>query len=259
MSVPLPLTIDTAELATRVAALGWRSAPDALPAIMATNKHARPVLEAIAKLVTIETNDRHTRSLERRRRRASIGPHTVMAGFDWNWPTSIDRGRIESTLALGFVTPGDNIIISGPHGVGKTTILRNIAHQSVLAGHTVAVSTAQKMLQDLASIDSPSRLKKAISQLASFDVLCIDELGYLSYSDRAADLFYDIVNRRYEARRSIVLTTNLKFVDWGSIFPNATCTGAIIERLIHRADLLTIDGHSWRLKEAEQRANGTLP
>jgi DNA replication protein DnaC len=129
----------------------------------------------------------------------------------------------------------------------------------VLAGHTVAVTTAQKMLQDLATIDSPSRLKQAIGQLAAFDILCIDELGYLSYSDRAADLFYDIVNRRYDARRSIVLTTNLKFADWSSIFPNATCTGAIIERLVHRADVLTIDGRSWRLKEAEERANSDMP
>lgn len=82
---------------------------------------------------------------------------------------------------------------------------------------------------------SPSRPRLSLGQLAEYDVLCIDELGYLSYSERAADLFDDLVNRRYEARRPIVIATNLPFASWGQIVPNASCAGAIIERLIHRA------------------------
>ncbi len=132
-------------------------------------------------------------------------------------------------------------------------ILKNVAHQAVLAGHTVLFTTAQKMLSELGSIDSPSRLERAIRHWASIRLLCVDEVGYLSYDGRGADLFFEIVNRRYHAQKSIALTTNLAFKDWGQVFPNATCTVALVDRLCHRADILKVEGDSWRRKEAGER------
>lgn len=254
MPAPLPTPVETAQLANRMAELGWHGAAASLPTLVAAVRTPRPLVEFLDRMLTAETDTRHDRSQQRRMRRAHIGSFAPVAAFDWNWPDEIDRPRLEAALQLRFIEPGDNLVLLGSHGLGKTTMLRNIAHNAVLAGYTVQVTTAQKMLQDLAAIDSPSRLRLALGQLAGFDLLCIDELGYLSYNERAADLFYDLVNRRYEARKSIAIATNLRFSDWGQVFPNATCAGAIIERLIHRADIVHMAGKSWRVKEAEARA-----
>ncbi len=258
MPAPLPAAAEAADLSARLLELGWHGAARALPDLVQSIRSPRAALQLLERLADEESQQRAARSLDRRQRRAHIGAFKSIADFDWNWPTAIDRARLEAALQLRFVEPGDNVVVVGSHGLGKTTLMRNIAHNAVLAGHTVCVTTAQKMLHDLSSIDSPSRLRLALGQLAAFDVLCIDELGYLSYSERAADLFYDLVNRRYDARRSIVISTNLAFKQWWTVFPNATCAGAIIERLVHRADVVTIDGLSWRLKEAAERA-GALP
>lgn len=257
MPAPLPPSIDAAELAARFAAAGWHGAAAALPDLIAGVRAPRATLDVLAALLERESSARHDRSLARRMRCAHIGLFAPIAAFDWNWPSTIDRPLLERALDLHFVEAGDNIVLRGSHGLGKTTLLRNIAHNAVLGGHTVLVTTAQKMLQDLAATDSPSRLRLMLGQLAAHDVLCIDELGYLSYSERAADLFYDLVNRRYEARRSIVIATNLAFANWSQVFPNATCAGAIIERLIHRADIIHIEGESWRIKEAKERGATT--
>lgn len=254
MPAPLPTPAETAEISRRMATLGWHGAAASLPTFIEQIRTPRPLLDLLARLMDSEENTRDGRSLHRRMQRAHIGNFAPIASFDWHWPTEIDRPRMEAALQLRFVKPGDNMVLQGPHGLGKTTLLRNIAHNAVIQGHTVQVITAQKMLHDLASIDSPSRLRLALNQLVAFDILCIDELGYLSYSERAADLFYDLVNRRYEAKKPIVIATNMRFAEWGQVFPNATCAGAIIERLIHRADVIRITGKSWRIKEAEERS-----
>jgi DNA replication protein DnaC len=181
-----------------------------------------------------------------------------MDEFDWSWPTKLDRDRLETALKLRFIDEGANLVIVGAHGLGKTMILKNIAHQAILAGHTVVVTTAAKMLGELASIDSPSKLESRLKYFAHIRLLCVDEVGYLSYDSRAADLFFEIVTRRYEARKPVVLTTNLAFRDWATVFPHATCTIALVDRLTHRADVLKIEGESWRRKEAKERGNQAL-
>ena len=165
---------------------------------------------------------------------------------------------MEQILDLRFVATEDNVIFCGPHGVGKSTFLRAIAHAAVHRGMTVITVSAQSLFTDLESIDSPSRLKSALRRLSTIELLCIDELGYLEYNDRAADLFYAVVNARYEAKRPLVISTNLRFRQWGKVFKSAACTGAIIERLIHRSRVITIEGRSWRLREAELRDSAAL-
>ncbi len=106
---------------------------------------------------------------------------------------------------------------------------------------------------DLSSIDSPTKLERRLKSYHRMQLLCIDEVGYLSYDARAADLLFEVVNRRYQSRRSIAMTTNLAFKEWTTVFPNATCTVALVDRLCHRADIIKISGESWRRKEAVER------
>jgi hypothetical protein len=137
--------------------------------------------------------------------------------------------------------------------VGKTMIAKNLAHEAILAGRTVRFTSASAMLQDLAAQDGARALQRAIRRYSSPTLLVVDELGYLSYDHRHADLLFEVVNRRYEAERSILVTTNKPFAEWGEVFPSATCVVTLVDRLVHRSEIIGIDADSFRLREAEER------
>ena len=174
-----------------------------------------------------------------------------MADFDWNSPKKIDRAAVERVMSLGFLERAENVVLVAPQGVGKTMIAKNLAHGTVLAGQNALFVSASDLLLDLNKQDTARALERRLAHYARPHVLCIDEIGYLSYDNRAADLLFQIVSRRYE-RRPIVLTTNLAFADWNTVFPNAACATALIDRLTHHAEIIAIDGESYRKREAEQ-------
>ncbi|MGB5735726.1 MAG: ATP-binding protein, partial [Thiohalocapsa sp.] len=140
-----------------------------------------------------------------------------------------------------------------PNGVGKSTIARNIAHQAVLAGHTVLCTSAGHMLGELAGADGDNALRHRLSLYTRPRLLLIDEIGYLSYSNRHADLLFEVVSRRYQEKSTLV-TTNRPFAEWGEVFPNAACVVSLVDRLVHNAELIHIEGESYRLKEAKERS-----
>ena len=133
-------------------------------------------------------------------------------------------------------------------------MLRNIAHQAALRGHTVRFTTASDMLSDLAAQDGSTALARRLRHYTHPRLLCIDEVGYLSYDNRYADLLFEVVTRRYEGLRSIVLSTNKPFSEWPEVFPHAACVVTLVDRLLHRAEILEIQGESYRLKEAKENA-----
>ena len=234
--------------------LGLRGLADDLVDLVARATKGRlSPLQLVEEIARVEKRDRARRTLETRQKRSKIGAFKPMADFDWNWPTRIDRALIERALALSFTNEGGNIVLVGPHGLGKTMILQNIAHQAVLKGLSVLVVTAARLINDLSAYDSPRALEQRLKQYAQISLLCCDELGYLSFDSRAADLLFEVVSRRHAAKRPTVLSTNLAFKEWGTVFPNATCTVALVDRLTHRADVIRIEGKSWRRKEAMER------
>ncbi|MEE9322431.1 MAG: ATP-binding protein, partial [Granulosicoccus sp.] len=152
-----------------------------------------------------------------------------------------------------FIKSTTNVILVGPNGVGKTMLALNLAHRAVTKGHRALFVTAAKMLGDLTSQDGASALERRLRYYARPDVLVIDELGYLSYNNQHADLLFEVVNRRYEAKPNII-TTNRPFGEWGEVFPNIPCVVSIIDRLVHHSEILSIDGDSYRVHEATERA-----
>lgn len=218
----------------------------------ATKSRAAP-RELIAEIAKAELLDRSARTTERRLKDARIGRFKPMIDYDWAWPRAIDRIAIEKALALDFLSDDANIILAGPQGVSKTMIARNIAHNAVMAGHTALVTTAAQLVADLGQQESSRLLECRLRHYLRPTVLVIDEIGYLSFDGRAADLLFQVISRRYE-QGPIVLTTNLSFKEWATIFPGAACLVALIDRLTHHAEIIAIDADSYRNRESQERA-----
>lgn len=203
-------------------------------------------------LITFERAERQRRSLERRLRSACIGSFKPLADFDWRWPKKIERGVIDELCTLDFIAEQSNVVLVGPNGCGKTMIAKNLAHLALLAGHSVRFVSASAMLTDLAACESSASLERRFGRYRRPALLVIDELGYLSYDARFADLLFEVISRRY-LRASTLITTNKAFSEWGEVFPNASTVVTIVDRLIHKADVTTIEADSYRLKEAMER------
>jgi DNA replication protein DnaC len=207
----------------------------------------------LARVLEIEESERQTRSLRRRLDGARLGVFKPLADFDYSWPKELDRQLLDELMTCGFLTDAVNIIIAGPNGVGKTMLAKNLMHQAVLRGHTARFTLASDMLHDLAAQDSSTLLARRLHRYTRPAVLCVDEVGYLSYDSRYADLLFEVITRRYQ-QRATILTTNKPFGEWSQVFPNAACVVTLVDRLVHRSEILAIAGDSYRLKEAQERA-----
>lgn len=206
----------------------------------------------VVQLILWEEQERLRRSLERRLQAARIGRFKSLCDFDWTWPKRCDRAAVEALMSLDFLKEAANVILIGPNGVGKSMIAQNLAHQALVNGATCLFTTAGQMLGELAALDSDSALRRRLRHYAAPDLLVIDEVGYLSYGNRHADLLFELVSRRYETKSTLV-TTNRAFAEWSEVFPNAACVVSLVDRLIHNAEVIAIEGESYRLKEARER------
>mgnify|MGYP001092052788 CR=1 FL=1 len=204
-------------------------------------------------LIGWEEQERARRGLQRRLSAARLGRFKPLVDFDWSWPKQCDRQGVEELMQLGFLAEAANAVLVGPNGVGKSTIARNIAHQAVLGGHSVLFTNAAAMLNELAAQDGDNALRRRLALYARPKLLVIDEIGYLSYSNRHADLLFEIVSRRYEEKSTLV-TTNKPFAEWNQVFPNASCVVSLVDRLVHHAEIIPIEGESYRLKEAKEQS-----
>jgi len=256
MTSPNSMTTNREELALLLKALGMRSLEggdlDGFLSEAKRNKWSPE--ELVSHLAHRELVERERRSLDWRLKDSRIlqKDFKPMADFDWGWPDKIDRPVIEALLAADCVERGDNVVLIGSHGLGKSMIAKNILHRAIHKGHTALFVEAAELLVDLGSQDSSRSLEKRIKHYAKPKALCIDEVGYLSYDQRSADLLFQVVSRRYE-KKSIIVTTNRAFNDWDTVFPGATSVVSLVDRLIHHSEITLIEGESYRKYEAEQR------
>jgi DNA replication protein DnaC len=253
LTTPARTTARSLDLPTQLRQLNLRATAEQLDDILARAARQRLAPRALLEeLAARELADHAQRNLERLLAQARLGRFRPMADFDWSWPKKIDRLLLERALSLEFIQAQRNLILLGTNGLGKTMIAKNIAYAAVQAGHRVLFRTASEILTDLAC-DSPQLRRRKFNSYARPALLVIDEVGYLAYDAAAADLLYEVVNRRYE-RCSILITSNRAFKTWNEVFPNATCIATLLDRLTHYADITTIEGQSYRVRESELAA-----
>jgi DNA replication protein DnaC len=216
----------------------------------ATQKRWSPVV-LLEQLAQAELAARLQQRVERRLHDARLGRFKPLADFEWTWPTQLHRPTVERVFTFDFLAQAENVIIVAAHGLGKTLLAKNLVHQAILAGHSARLVTAADLILDLTSQDTARALQRRLRTYLRPTLLAIDEVGYLGYDAHAADLLFQVVSRRYE-QKSIVITTNLPFKQWDTVFPNAACAVALIDRLTHHAEIITIEGESYRKREAEQ-------
>jgi len=250
-SPALKTTTQSSSLPAQLQQIGLRALPTQLDDFLARAAKSRwsphQILEQLAQS---EIAERSRRSLERRLRLSGIKRFKPMADFEWTWPAKIEREIIERAFTLDFIPEARNLVLVGRNGLGKTMIAQNICHAAVLAGHSVVFRSAAALLEELHR-QSPEGRRYKLRTYANVGLLCIDEVGYLSFDDKAADLLYEVFNRRYE-RKLVILTTNRPFKEWNEVFPNATCIVTLLDRLLHHADVTVIEGDSYRVRESEQ-------
>jgi DNA replication protein DnaC len=239
---------DTDDLGDRLRRIGLRARKDALGAFLQhAHKGRIGPTETIEQLVDLEERARAAVNLARRTRFACLGSFKTMDRFDWAHPETIDRTMIERLLELDFVEQGENVLLKGGSGLGKTMIAQNLAHASLAAGFTVRFSTLAAALADLLNQESMPAFERRIRRYTRPDVLILDELGYLPCDTRAADILYNIISRRHE-QRSTIITTNLAFKQWGNTFPGAACVVALVDRFAQHCHRVEIIGDSYRDK-----------
>jgi len=178
-------------------------------------------------------------------RRSAIFPLTTMETYDFAYPKTIDRELVSKAATLAFVEDKANVVFLGPSGVGKTHLANAIGHLACLRGQRVRFVLAADLVNDLVAAAARNTLHKRLAAWGAPELLLIDELGYLSFDARGADLLYQVFNRRYQ-RTSTIVTTNLPFKDWGKLFHNSAAASAIADRLVHKGLLVQIAGKSRR-------------
>jgi len=206
----------------------------------------------LARLVQAEADARHDRSIQRRIRMARFPSIKTMDHFDWTWPTRINRPAIQNLFRLGFMENKANIIILGGVGLGKSHIATALGYSACLKKHPVLFTTTIDVINTLSAAQAAQKLKAELKKYVSPELLILDELGYLPIDKRGADLLFQIISLRYE-QKSTIITTNRAFKKWPEVFNNdSTLTSAMLDRLLHHAETILIEGKSYRMKDQVQ-------
>ena len=208
-----------------------------------------PHVDYLARLIDSEAQRRHQLAIQRRVAAARFPCLKTLDQFDWNWPKKINRTQVQNLFRLAFLKDKTNVIFMGGVGLGKTHLASALAHEACLQGHSVLFTTAVDIINTLMAAQTVGRLKNELKHYLKPTILAVDELGYLPIDKAGADLLFQVISQRYE-QASILLTTNQPHKHWPKIFNNdSTLTSAVLDRLLHHAETVIIEGKSYRMKD----------
>jgi DNA replication protein DnaC len=206
-------------------------------------------LDYLAELLCGEVGALEDRRVQRCIAQARFPVLKTLDQFDWNWPTKINRLLIQNLFHLDFVKQHGNVVFISNTGLGKSHLMTALGHAACLRSHSVLFTGAIEIINTLAAAHASGNIKRALHHYIKPQVLCIDELGYLPIDKFGADCLFQIISHRYE-RGATLITTNRIYKQWASIFNNdAVLTSALLDRLLHHAETVRIEGKSFRSKD----------
>jgi DNA replication protein DnaC len=209
-------------------------------------------VDYLSRLVEGEFLQRQQRTIQRRVRAARFPVLKTLEQFRWDWPKKINRLQVQNLFRLDFLKDHVNPIFVGNVGVGKTHLASALGYAACLEGHTVLFANAISVINDLSAAQKRGDLKRELKKYLSPRLLILDEIGYLPIDQHGANLLFQVISQRYE-RGSTLLTTNKPFKHWPAIFNNdSTITSAVLDRLLHHAETVVIEGPSYRMKDKSE-------
>ena len=206
-------------------------------------------VEYLRRLAEGEAAARYERSVQRRTKAAKLPVPKTLEQFNWSWPSKINRPQVQDLFRLRFIEQNTNVVFIGGVGLGKTHLAVALAHTACQHNVPTLFAPAVDIVNTLSAAQATNTLPKALKAYVTPRILLIDELGYLPMDKCGADLLFQVISARYE-RGPIVITTNTAYKHWPHIFNNdATITTAILDRLLHHCETVTIEGKSYRMKD----------
>ena len=206
-------------------------------------------VEYLRRLAEGEAAARYERSVQRRIKSARLPVPKTLEQFNWTWPSKINRAQVQDLFRLRFIEQNTNVVFIGGVGLGKTHLAVALAHTACLHNVPTLFAPAVDIVNTLSAAQATNTLSKALKTYVAPRLLLIDELGYLPMDKRGADLLFQVISARYE-RGAIIITTNTAYKHWPRIFNNdSTITTAILDRLLHHCENITIEGKSYRMKD----------
>ena len=209
-------------------------------------------VEYLTRLMEGEFSERLQRHIERCIKAARFPVLKTLDQFQWDYPKKINRLQIQNLFRLEFISNKSNVLLLGHVGVGKTHLATALGYAACLQGISVLFANAMSMINDLSAAQHTGALKRELKKYLKPRLLVLDEIGYLPIDQRGADLLFQVISQRYE-RGSIVLTTNKSLKQWPAIFNNdSSITSAVLDRLLHHAEVIVVEGSSYRMKDQVQ-------
>ena len=240
---PPHLATDLKTLCLSTIAAQWQPLAE-----QATRQRQTPA-DYLAQLAHLEVTGRRERRIQRRIQEARFPMLKTLDAFSFDAQPDLDRDAVLQVFGCGFVADAANVVLVGGVGTGKTHLAIALGMACCQHDYRVRFVTAAELVTLLVEAQQQGRLARKLDQLARFDVVILDELGYVPFDKAGADLLFGFISQRYE-RRSLVVTTNLPFARWSEVFLDATAAAAVIDRIVHHATVLTTVGDSYRLKTA---------
>ena len=209
-------------------------------------------VDYLARLIDGQYQQRRERAVALHVKAARFPVIKTLEQFQWDWLKKINRLQVQNLFRLQFLEQNANAIFLGNVGLGKTHLATALGYAACLEGHSVLFANAINVINQLSAAQKGSRLKSELRKYLRPRLLILDEIGYLPIDQHGADLLFQVISQRYE-RGSIVLTTNKPFKQWASIFNNdATLASAVLDRLLHHAETVVVEGTSYRMKDQIQ-------